>query len=339
MPTYDNETWEEQMMFEPEPVGHAPARPARGMGKTALDRIMAERATAERLATDSDSLGIGVRARASRFQEDSKPDSPARQRLAELDEQAAQAGSGRSMSEWAALHTERTQLKHELLVADRGHGLYHSGRKHPPDTQRTDCLRFVLDMLKAGFESVGQGALYKKIVSSSLGLSHKRAHGKFSGVDLVTMLRQAAGWRTVFMIADTDASTSENKEFKHHLQNYQLAKSHRALQSERTAKGVVPGMTIDRVVADYAPEDRGRQNKAELERLRKLPFAVIAAGRGGDHMAMLVNGVVFDTSVDMDADNPDLIRMCTLDEWVYKSAVVVAPEADLQKAFSDDHAG
>jgi hypothetical protein len=86
-------------------------------------------------------------------------------------------------------------------------------------------------------------------------------------------------------------------------------------------------------VIDYRPTSATkRENMTNLDKLRAVPFAVIAA-RGGRHMTLLINAQVYEIHRDKPATDPDVIEAMPLEKWAWQSGVVVMPPEDYRSAF------
>jgi hypothetical protein len=69
-----------------------------------------------------------------------------------------------------------------------------------------------------------------------------------------------------------------------------------------------------------------------IEHLKRLPFGVIAA-RGGTHMALIVNGKVYEIHWSRPATDFTAIEATPLETFTWQSGVIVAPAGDIQRAW------
>ena len=68
-----------------------------------------------------------------------------------------------------------------------------------------------------------------------------------------------------------------------------------------------------------------------IELVRKLQFGVIAA-RGGTHMALIVNGGVYEVHWDLPSTSADVLTATPLESFAWLSGMLVAPKDDLKLA-------
>ena len=69
-----------------------------------------------------------------------------------------------------------------------------------------------------------------------------------------------------------------------------------------------------------------------LERLKRLQFGVLAA-RGGTHMALIVNGDVYEVHWSLGATDRNAIEATPLSTFAWLSGAIAAPKGDLALAW------
>jgi hypothetical protein len=87
-------------------------------------------------------------------------------------------------------------------------------------------------------------------------------------------------------------------------------------------------------VIEYRRTDpAATQNLLGIEHLQRLQFGVLAT-RGGRHMALIINGSVYEVHWDKPASDPNAIEATPLKDFVWESGVIVAPKGDLERAWN-----
>ncbi|BAV06589.1 protein of unknown function [Filimonas lacunae] len=218
-------------------------------------------------------------------------------------------------------------LEHKESVAATGTGTMQGNRcgsAAPSGVTASDCTNYVLDVLKYTFNAQGRAADWTKVFQEA----QKTSNGKFKGNELVKALISQAGWKAVFWAPDPrnpgdgkpEASVAnngvkKNKEYKS--------------SNEKTGIPVDP----DKSVIEYRRTEPIKQNNMTgIDKLHKIPLAVITA-RGGTHMTLLINGVVYEVHWDKGPDDPNVLEATPLEKWVWESGAIVMPAEDYNKAF------
>jgi hypothetical protein len=228
------------------------------------------------------------------------------------------SGKGKQLGEAAANKAVSMKTGHDAAIEDRGYGLYYGnqlkdGSKWPGATP-VDCTTYVLSVLKAAFEEAGMPELWTKLFREAIASSN----GLFKGLELLKAL-EGAGWTGIYWNPDTKNPGDDDDE--HPYTNYIVNK-----------KGTYYGLPVDkeRSVLNYDPTevDEGERGTAldnsGFNALEKIPFGVLAA-RGGQHMAMVVNGEVYEVHWSTGAQSPAVITAVPLNEWGWMSGVIVVP--------------
>lgn len=224
-------------------------------------------------------------------------------------------------SMWAAAHARDRMLEHQEAVDATGVGTIEG--IHTEDktegAEREDCTTFVLETLGAAFASAGETALWNQVKSQA---SRNSGSGGFKGIELMKALQNRAGWKSLFWAPDTKKSADEDAE-------------HTFAASVAARKGTYYGAEVDKdmAVTNYRRTDETAEaDFTGLDKLKEVPVGVLAA-RGGMHMALMINGAVYEVHWDYDAGNRNAVEATPLENWPWLSGMVTAPAADLDKAF------
>lgn len=233
---------------------------------------------------------------------------------------AAPENYGFSM--WAAAHARDRMLEHQQSVDADGVGTIegiHAENK-TDGAEREDCTTYVLETLGAAFGAAGQQGLWNQVKSEA---SRNSGSGGFKGIELMKALKNRAGWKSLFWAPDTKKSADEDAE-------------HTYAASVANRKGTYYGAEVekDMAVTNYRRTDESAEaDLTGIESLKQLPFGVLAA-RGGMHMALLLNGAVYEVHWDWAATERDVVEATPLENWGWLSGMVSAPAADLDRAFA-----
>lgn len=234
------------------------------------------------------------------------------------------AGRQASLGEVANAVARRMDLEHDELIEARGCGRFIGTKAgdppagiQPPPT-RTDCTIYVLAVLKEAFAAQGRTAEWNRVFERAQRTS---GSGGFRGTELMKALQAELGWKGIFWAPD---STTEDARGEHRYAAY-IART----------KGTYYGLQVerDKRVVDYRPEDRSKTpDTANLEKLRRIPFGVLAA-KGGMHMALILDGKVYEVHWADGCESTRLIEDRELESWGWNSGAIVAPAEDVAAAF------
>jgi hypothetical protein len=235
-----------------------------------------------------------------------------------------------SIGEFAAAKAKSMKVEHSLAVLERGYGTHvgnqatDTGQSRNPAPTKTDCTEYTVSVLRETFNAKGQGDAFKKILSSA----SKESGGSLKGTKLIDALRTQAGWKVLYWNPDTsfvDTKPDGSKDTEHTYSAH-VAKT----------KGTYYGVPIekDKLVADYSPKagTKTSRDTTALDKLRKIPFGVIAA-RGGMHIAMLVSGVVYEVHWKEQCTSERVFEATPLENWAWLSGIVAAPASDIDNAW------
>ncbi len=267
------------------------------------------------------------------------------------------AGSGKSIGEVGSAFTKLKDVTHDLSVLTTGTGKYVGNQcaVQPAGTAHTDCTEIVKEVLKDTFTQQGRAGDWAKI-EKKYGeniLARGGKAGSVSGLDIQAALQSEAGWKGIYWAPDpkyqipkAELSGARSDEAEY---TAGVAKRTGIYMKDYVKKGY-PGVKVDQMVANYAPEAPNFGHGAasptvkdtkQLDKLKKLPFGVLST-HGGFHMTLITYGKVIEVHWDLEATNVNVIQQTDLERWAvgpvsgfhyYASGVIVAPAADVDAAF------
>lgn len=226
-----------------------------------------------------------------------------------------------SFGDLAGAQARNLLLEHRKSVTATGTGTIQGNRcanPLPVGARSADCTTYVLDVLKGAFAAKGQAAVWTKVMSTAAAASG----GKLLGTEVIKALQTAASWEGVFWAPDPRNPKDKSPE-------------HPTAYKKVRGQGTYYGVTVDRArsVIEYRRTDPANpQDLSGIEKLRRLQFGVLAT-RGGKHMALIVNGSVYEIHWDKPATDPNAIEATPLESFVWNSGVIVAPKGDLDRAW------
>lgn len=281
----------------------------------------------------------------------------------------AAPGSGKSFGDVGSALIKRKHAAHDLAVRKSGVGIY-VGDHCPtpaPGAIQTNCTNIVLDVLRETFAQQGRTADWAKVEKKYRAYTKARGASMMSGLDVQAALQSEAGWKGIYWSPDSKYEVPREELEGHHPTNPRKGiQSSEAAASFKTAKkdgtyykgsagyDQYPGVSVSQLVVDYAPEMPKEPRAAgypgpsstpktttQLEKLKKLPFGVLA-GHGGFHMTIITYGKVIEVKWEESASSLRLFEETNLENWTVgprsgyhylASGVIVAPPAELDAAF------
>lgn len=250
--------------------------------------------------------------------------------------------SGKSLGEVAAAFTMLKEVSHKLAVKETGTGLYKGNKSTDSTTSviATDCTEIVYEVLSDTFEQQKQSNVWTQIRSLTREYTKISRRGKLSGIDLQAALQKKLGWAGVFWAPDPLYPKYSWKSLPKNDQEvaYYVAKREKTYLKAFGGAKDYPGLSIDKLVVNYAPEKDSTTLKddKDLNRLRKVPFGVFSA-HGGAHMCLIVSGIVYEVHWDHPSTSERVIEGRPLEIWGgfgrWGAGAIVAPRADVNKAW------
>jgi hypothetical protein len=225
-------------------------------------------------------------------------------------------------------------LKHQAAVAATGTGTVQGNKcstPAPAGATPSDCTEYVVDVLRRAFAARGRSAEWTMVLAAA----RKASGGALKGTELIKALQSPLGWEAMFWAPDADkpADMKPGDKKNEHSYAYHVARTSGTYYNVRLLR--------DRAVINYRRTDpRSTTDRNGIERLRRLPFGLLAA-RGGVHMALMINGSVYEVHQSAPATDPNAIEARPLElfgmptsSWPgWLSGVIAAPPGDIALAW------
>ena len=130
-------------------------------------------------------------------------------------------------------------------------------------------------------------------------------------------LQKYGGWEGAYFNPDVAHPSDASDE---HPYSAYLAKK----------KGTYYGVQVDRMVLNYRPSHGSKTEKdtSGLDWLKSIPFGIVAA-RGGRHMAIVINGDIYEVHWSESEFTKDVITRVALADWNWLSGSIVMPSIEL----------
>lgn len=271
-------------------------------------------------------------------------------------EATTKSGSGKSFGEVGSAFAKLKDVTHDLSILQTGTGTYVGTQCTTPaaGTTPTNCTNIVLEVLENTFTQQGKSADWAKVKKKWAENTKARGGGGMSGLDVQAALQSECGWLGIFWAPDPSyqVPAAELDKGRPDEASYTaaIAKKKGTYYKDFGKKGY-PGVSISQVVTNYAPEtptagygtaSTTTKDMTQLNKLKKLPFGVLAA-HGGEHMTIITYGKVIEVHWSKEATDADLIEQTDLEKWAvgprsgyhyYASGAIVAPAADVTAAFA-----
>ena len=236
-----------------------------------------------------------------------------------------------SIGEVGAAKARAMMLEHQEAITKTGTGTMQGNKCSTPASsgvEKTDCTNYVLDVLKFAFTAKGQGTLWSNITADANTNSNGPKYGAekgLKGTELINSLVTKAGWKALFWSPDPRNPSDSISE---HPDAYKKVKN--------TGKYYgIPVEKEDSVVDYRRTSAAATKNTTMIEKLKKVPLAVIGA-KGGRHMTVLINGIVYEVHWDKPETDPNVVEATALENWGWNSGVLVMPEGDYKTAFKGE---
>ena len=213
-------------------------------------------------------------------------------------------------------------LGHQEAFDRTGTGTIHGSHcaaPTPAGTTRSDCTEYVKDVLKRTFAAKGQAGVWTDVLKEAT--TRSGATG-LKGTSVIKALQTKQNWEALFWSPDPLDPADGQAE---HPYAYKIVRE----------KGTYYGITVDqsKSVINYRRTNAAnRTDLSGIERLRRLQFGVLAA-RGGMHMALVVNGAVYEVHWSSPATDRNAIAATPLESFVWQSGTIAAPPGDLALAW------
>ena len=188
--------------------------------------------------------------------------------------------------------------------------------------ESTDCITFVLNVLKATFIEKGQKNLAQNLVNYGMAARDPGKGKKFYGDLLAKALVNKHGWIGIYLAPDKFHPTDADKEHTY--------ATNRAIKTCFYA-----GIPVSYTVIDYNPLDKThpnfqalfpfkerKPNIVDLTALKKLEFG-FGISRGGMHTWLFSKGYVYE--VHWDQEGPGLYDKTDITLFPWQSNLMVTP--------------
>jgi hypothetical protein len=212
-------------------------------------------------------------------------------------------------------------LAHREAVQARGTGLLHGTKVATPvpaGAAGSNCTLYVMDVLKRAFAARGLASTWSDVAATATTAS---GTGGLKGTELIKALQVKQKWEALFWSPDPK---NPGDGLGEHPVAYQKAQS----------QGTYYGIAVDpkRSVINYHRTSATAQaDMTGIERLRRLQFGVLTA-KGGFHMALIINGEVYEVHWACPATDPNTITSTPLESFGWNSGAIAAPPGDLAQA-------
>jgi Subtilase family len=213
-------------------------------------------------------------------------------------------------------------LGHQETFDRTGTGTIHGSHcatPKPAGATSSDCTEYVKDVLSRAYSAKGQPAVSTGVLREA---TTRSGAAGLKGTEVIKALQTMQGWDALFWAPDPLDTADGQSE---HPFAYKIVRT----------KGTYYGITVDRTKSVINYRRTNAANPTDLsgvERLRRLQFGVLAA-RGGTHMAMVVNGAVYEVHWSSPATDRNAVEATPIESFVWQSGAIAAPPGDLALAW------
>ena len=212
-------------------------------------------------------------------------------------------------------------LRHQAAVDATGTGIVHGSKcpsPPPGGAQRSDCTEYVKDVLGKAFAAKGQAATWASALATAVRTSGTAG---LKGTEVIKALQAAQNWEALFWAPDPRNPADGDAE---HPDAYRKAQAGAYYGIRLLTGNAVVGYR--RTKPGTGPDLNG------IEKLRRLPFGVLAA-RGGTHLALVINGNVYEVHWTAPATDRNAIQATPLESFAWLSGAIAAPPGDIGLAW------
>lgn len=232
------------------------------------------------------------------------------------------AATTKPFGEVANAIARRMDLEHDQKIRERGCGTLIGTKAYrsdttPRDVYATDCTTYIVDVLRETFRAQGKSAQFDRVMARAQAASPNG----LKGTELIKALQTELNWTAIFWAPDANTADAGGE--------------HRYAAYVARTKGTYYKIPVDvsKQIVGYRPEDSTKTpNLTNLEKLKKLPFGVLAA-KGGMHMSLILDGKVYEVHWSDGCESMRLIEDTELEKWGWNSGVIAGPKAEVDAAW------
>lgn len=223
--------------------------------------------------------------------------------------------------------TRKVMLEHRNAIAQTGRGTCQGSlaRNRVEGAVVLDCTTYILKVIKASFDRRAGSELWQKIEETARANSPRDEQGKLQGfgIHYIEATQTHANWKALFWAPDVVRARDNDGE---HPFAYRKARTHGSYYGVK----LLPENYW--VINFRRTEPTVSEDLINYRKMEKMFFGIIAA-RGGAHMAILVEGVVYEVHWERSVTDPDVITSTPLRDWKWLSGIIAAPEDAINNAW------
>ena len=187
--------------------------------------------------------------------------------------------------------------------------------EEPAEAKKHDPASYVVATLRAAFQSKGLGAQFEQALENAT----YAGGGVLTCIALLQALR-SLNWKSMFWSADPQSAGTGDVDDS-------------TVYEEVVEEGTYYNLVVDPRMAmaetGAVEESRSVVKARNIEKLRRLSFGVMAF-RGGTQIALIINGKIF-----MVNWMTGLMEERPIEEWGRRTGAIVAPAAELERAWKE----
>lgn len=184
----------------------------------------------------------------------------------------------------------------------------------------TDCITFVLNVLKETYNASGQSSIAKAL--QGYGEADRGEGKKFYGDLLAKALVQKHNWKAIYLTPDQFHPTDGQSEHTFATAMVKKNCKYANIQVSYTVLDYKPTKKTHAKFQALLPYSERKLNKIDLEALKKIKFG-FGLSRGGMHTWLYSLGLVYE--VHWDKIGPDLYDKTKIENFKWLSNLVVVP--------------
>jgi hypothetical protein len=227
----------------------------------------------------------------------------------------------------AAAYAREELLDHHDAFDRTGTGTIHGnqcGVPAPSGAKASDCTMYALDVLKKAFSAKGQQGLWTTVMAQARKQSGPEG---LKGTEVLIALQALAGWNAVFWAPDPRNPSNGNPNHPFAYQNVRENGNYYGIRTE-LSKSIINYRRTDPAAA---------KDSTGIVWLRRLQFGAMALN-GGKHIALIINGDVYEVhwanpATDRDAIEATPLELFSSPRGPFLSGVIEAPASEMKLAW------